>query len=157
MLLCNDIFDLTGPSWEICMKRICFIILILCALIFSACDEKSSNNSSQKNGFISISAEKFKQKLRTNEYILIDVKTKKEHEKEKIFGSILVDFFKEDFESKLKRLDRKQKYLIYCHGGERSSLVLRLMNRLGFNEVYELKGGITSWKSAGFQVVKKVY
>ena len=49
---------------------------------------------------------------------------------------------------------KKKKDLVYCQKGARSSLVLRLMNMLEFKEVYELKGGISSWKSAGFKVVR---
>ena len=134
------------------MKKLRFILFIYCVII-SACNDKTDNKASQKRILIRISLEKFKQKLDTNKFILIDVKTKKEHEKEYIPGSRLIDFYGNDFKSNLNSLDKKKKYLIYCHKGARSSLALRLMNMLEFKEVYELKGGISSWKSAGFKVV----
>ncbi len=131
-----------------------FIALIICCFFISNCNEKIENKTSKKKILVKISVEKFKGKLDTNKYILIDVKTKKEHEKENIPGSSVIDFYGNNFKSNLNSLDKNKKYLIYCHKGARSSLALRLMNMLEFKEVYELKGGISAWKSAGFKVVK---
>ncbi len=130
-----------------------FIVIILCCFFISTCNDKIDIEASQKRILLTISVEKFKRKLDTNKYILIDVKTNKEHEKEYIPGSRVIDFYGNDFESNLNSLDKQKKYLIYCHKGARSSLALRFMNVLEFKEVYELKGGISSWKSAGLKVV----
>ena len=136
------------------MKKLRFVILIICCFFISNCNENIENKASQKKILVKISVEKFKGKLDTNKYILIDVKTKKEHEKENIPGSSVIDFYGNNFKSNLNSLDKNKKYLIYCHKGARSSLALRLMNMLEFKEVYELKGGISAWKSAGFKVVR---
>ncbi|MBU1558020.1 rhodanese-like domain-containing protein, partial [Patescibacteria group bacterium] len=43
-------------------------------------------------------------------------------------------------------LDKNNKFLIYCAGGVRSNSAGRFMDSLGFNEVYELEGGIANWE-----------
>ena len=135
--------------------KLCFFLLITCCVFIVACDSAIDNKSSPKKIFLTISVEKFKRKLDTNKFILIDVKTNKEHEKEYIPGSRVIDFYGKDYKNKIDSLDKQKKYLIYCHKGARSSLTLRLMKVLGFKEVYELKEGISSWKTAGYKVIKQ--
>ena len=38
---------------------------------------------------------------------------------------------------------------MYCNSGNRSSNALPLMDSIGFDEVYELDGGIQAWYSSG--------
>lgn len=140
------------------MKKTFLILLTTGSVCVSACDYtgKDGNNLVQKKIFLTISMPGFKKKLDANNFVLIDVRTEIEHETENIPGSQFIDFYEKDFKKKLNVLNKKQKYLIYCHSGARTSIALRLMERLGFKEVYELKGGITAWKSSGFKVIRKV-
>ena len=131
------------------------LIFIITCFLASSCSGNTDKQQSESSKLLTVLAAEFKQKIDTNKFILIDLKTKQEHDKERIPGSILIDFFDNDFEKKIKSLDKNKKYLIYCHGGERSFLVLRLMEKLGFKEVYELKKGITSWKSTGYEAVRE--
>lgn len=133
------------------------MLLAASHLFISSCDfnaSKTDSNSAREKVFLTILVDRFKQKFDTNKFVLLDVRTKIEHEKESISGSQWIDFYEEDFINKLKSLDKNQKYLIHCHDGARTSITLRLMSKLGFKEAYELKGGITAWKSAGFAIKK---
>ena len=85
----------------------------------------------------------------TNKLIIIDVRTQEEYEKGHLSNAKLIDFFADDFEKKIKALDKKLPYLIHCQSGGRSMKAFKLMKTLGFEKVFHLDGGILAWKSSG--------
>ncbi|HZQ62971.1 MAG TPA: rhodanese-like domain-containing protein [Casimicrobiaceae bacterium] len=44
--------------------------------------------------------------------------------------------------------------VVYCTRGNRSPAAVRALSKLGFQEVYSLRGGITAWRAAGLPVAK---
>jgi len=54
----------------------------------------------------------------------------------------------------LKSLIRDKTYLVYCASGSRSAGAVNTMKQMGFEKVYNLKGGMEHWKSAGMPVVR---
>jgi len=101
-----------------------------------------------------VSPQDFKEKLDSGEFILVDIRTPKEFDAEKISGAINIDFYNQNFEDEVDSLDKSKKYLYYCRTGHRSGLAGNLAEKLGFNEVYELEGGITKWKELGYPTEK---
>ncbi len=83
-------------------------------------------------------------------FVILDVRTPAEVARGYIEGAINIDFYSKTFAEELDRLDRDKTYLIYCRSGNRSGKTLRLMERLGFKEVYNMTGGIREWKRKGF-------
>jgi rhodanese-related sulfurtransferase len=57
-------------------------------------------------------------------------------------------------QSKLQGLDRNQPWLVYCTIGGRAELTAQAMSKLGFKEVYLLKGGFAEWLAQGKAVVR---
>lgn len=83
-------------------------------------------------------------------YTVIDLRTPEETAAGKITADALeIDFYDNDFATKLAELDRTTPYLIYCRSGNRSGQTLKTMEELGFTEVYDLKGGIGAWQASG--------
>lgn len=99
-----------------------------------------------------IDVEKF-DLLRTEGYIIIDVRTPEEHNESRIENSILIDFYKPNFKSEIDKLDRNSKYLVYCRSGRRSLNAVRYMNSIGIKNALNLEGGIIAWKTKGKPVV----
>jgi len=87
-------------------------------------------------------------------FVLLDVRTPKEFQEERIRGAVDVDFLSKTFREELARLDRGKTYLVYCRTGNRSNGALKVMKEEGFRDVYHLDGGITKWKEAGLPTVK---
>lgn len=83
-----------------------------------------------------------------SDLIIIDVRTEKEFLYEgRLDGSILIDFNKPRvFKREIKKLDKKKKYLIYCSIGYISKKASLEMIKLGFENIYEMKGGLKSWQ-----------
>ena len=49
------------------------------------------------------------------------------------------------FIEKLNNLDKSKNYYVYCRSGNRSGQAAQLMGQLGFDEVYNLLGGMNEW------------
>ena len=101
-----------------------------------------------------VSAHEFKQKVDSNEYVVIDIRTPKEHQEEHIDAEQQnIDIYADNFSDKIKALDRNKKYLIYCRSGSRTKMGLNRMKAFGFDEVYDLDDGITEWKKSNFPIM----
>lgn len=92
--------------------------------------------------FASLSATNFTEKL-DQDVVLIDIRTPEEFLNGHIEGAININFY-EDFSENIDKLDKEKKYLIYCNSGRRTGLALKQFEEQGFNEVYDLKNGISS-------------
>ncbi len=84
--------------------------------------------------------------------VILDIRTPEEFAAGHLAGAINVDYYASDFEAQLGELDTSVPYVMYCNSGNRSSNALPLMDSIGFEEVYELDGGIQAWYSAGHPV-----
>ena len=83
---------------------------------------------------------------------VLDVRTPEEFNEVRIAGSSNLDFYAPDFDDRLDALDKTLPYFVYCRSGNRSGQTLDTMRELGFEEVYNLDGGIVAWNEAGFPV-----
>lgn len=78
----------------------------------------------------------------TAEPILIDVRTRDEFLENGLEGAKNIDFYSPSFRQEIEKLDRNKTYFIYCRSGNRSGQTLRLMQELGFTNVYNMGGGM---------------
>lgn len=85
------------------------------------------------------------------ELLLIDVRGPQELTEGAIEGSTLVPLW--DIVKGRKKLPKNQPILLICAVGGRSLALGQLLNKYGWPEVYNLKGGISAWKEAGFPVI----
>ena len=81
------------------------------------------------------------QVLMQQESQVIDVRTPEEYALGYIEGAILIDYKAADFHASISALNRKVTYLIYCRSGNRSGKASIIMDSLGFQKIYDLKGG----------------
>lgn len=79
--------------------------------------------------------------------IILDVRTPEELKEGFVPDSVQFNFFDLTFRPNIKKLKRSKTYLVYCRTGNRSKRVCDIMNEMGFNNVYDLKGGILAWNS----------
>jgi rhodanese-related sulfurtransferase len=82
-----------------------------------------------------------------NNSIVIDVRTQDEVDAGMIPNSIHIDIYKgQGFIDEINQLDKAKSYYVYCRSGARSGQACTLMNQLGFDNAYNLVGGINDWK-----------
>ena len=84
--------------------------------------------------------------------VVLDVRTPAEFAEGHLPDAILVDFRAPDFEDQLTALDPTVPYVLYCRSGNRSGQSMPIMERLGFQEVYEVDGGIVAWMADSLPV-----
>lgn len=78
---------------------------------------------------------------------ILDVRTDQEVEEGIIPGATQIDIHKgQGFLDEVENLDKSKNYYIYCRSGNRSGQAAALMDQLGFENTYNLKGGISEWE-----------
>ena len=81
--------------------------------------------------------------------IVLDVRTPEEYKAGHLKDAVLIDYKANDFDQKIKALDKSRTYLVYCASGYRSSSACKKLGSLDIPRLYNLKGGITAWQKAG--------
>jgi rhodanese-related sulfurtransferase len=94
------------------------------------------------------------EKLIKEKDAILDVRTPGEFASGHIAGAVNVNLHGDDFDQKIGQLNKDQPYLVYCATGGRSARACQQMAKLGFKTLYNLQGGITSWKHEGKAVEK---
>lgn len=84
---------------------------------------------------------------KTNNIVILDVRTEMEHNYEgMIENSISMDFLKPRvFKREISKLDKNTPYLLYCSIGKLSVKAGEYMKEEGFKEIYVLDGGLKAW------------
>ena len=91
--------------------------------------------------------------IEINNAVLIDVRTHNEYSSGYIENSLNIDYLSNDFSKNVQKLDKNIPIVLYCRSGKRSSRSANILSKLGFNEVYNLQGGILDWVEIGNTVV----
>ncbi len=105
--------------------------------------------------FHDISAVEFYIQMHLNENpLVIDTRTYQEYRKERIPSSVLAET-PEELLRIVDTLDRDRTILVYCSDNYRSPAACRILSEKGFNNVYNLKEGLISWKKAGYTINQK--
>ncbi|NJN72195.1 MAG: rhodanese-like domain-containing protein [Limnothrix sp. RL_2_0] len=99
-----------------------------------------------------IDAQTLKEWQEKENILLVDVREAVEYAGERIPGAILHPLSK--FEPQQIQPNEGQKLVLYCQSGNRSTQAAQQYLAAGLSSVSHLKGGIPSWKSAGFAVKK---
>jgi rhodanese-related sulfurtransferase len=78
--------------------------------------------------------------------VILDVRTEDECNNGVIPNSINIDIYLgQEFMEQLETLDKTKNYYVYCRSGARSANACEAMNTLGFENAYNLLGGILEW------------
>ena len=95
----------------------------------------------------------FSEKISQAEVIILDVRTPEEFAEGYIEGAKNIDFYHADFESQITSLAKDVTYAIYCRSGKRSGHAIEMMRDAGFEDLFNLDGGIIDWAQTGMPLV----
>lgn len=93
-----------------------------------------------------ISVSEFKEKMKEKNTIILDVRTSSETTQGKIKGAKEMNVMSTDFGQKITKLEKSKTYLVYYQSGMRSRRACKMMEKAGFENLYNLSGGYTAWK-----------
>ena len=96
---------------------------------------------------INITSDEIIERLKTDKNsCLIDVRTDEEFEYSHIPDSKLLNIRDPQlFIDSIEMLDKTKNYYVYCHSGVRSVQACQIMKSFGFENLYNLLGGISEW------------
>jgi rhodanese-related sulfurtransferase len=139
-------------------KNLIIGLFFLILIPLSGCTSNIENGSNPEKQILKdINIEEAYNLIQNNSenqnFIILDIRTQEEYESEHIKNSVMIDFYSDNFENELNKLDKNKTYLIYCRTGRRTGITLDIMEELGFLQVYNMAGGITQWKTMGYPVV----
>ncbi|MDP2837586.1 MAG: rhodanese-like domain-containing protein [Methanobacteriaceae archaeon] len=99
------------------------------------------------------SSEIIKENINNPNFVLWDVRTPLEFQSGHLEGAVNLDY-QSNFKAEIQTIDKGKKYLLYCKSGIRSANAMQVMLHFGFNEVYNMLGGITYWTDEGWPVLR---
>lgn len=85
---------------------------------------------------------------------IIDARSTAEFEQIHLKNAIVLNQDSAQAASQLNVFDKQKPVFVYAIGNARSAILARRLRTLGFNEVYELPGGIANWVGSGKPVEK---
>lgn len=78
--------------------------------------------------------------------VILDVRTEDEWNEGFVENAINIDIYKgQGFIYAVEELDKSKNYYVYCKAGGRSQQACDIMNQLGFENTYNLVGGMLQW------------
>jgi len=83
---------------------------------------------------------------------VVDVRRKGEWDEGHIPGAILMPLHK--LTELTKNIDGDRPVAVHCKGGYRSAIAASLIQRAGFDQVMDLKGGFDAWRACGLAEAK---
>lgn len=148
------------------MQRVILFIAIILVAGLSGCSDSPKTSKStqspqnattqpaqiQTGGFRSVSPKEAQQLIETRkDLILLDCRTPQELSNGAIESSKLVPFWA-IMQNKVD-LPKNKPILLVCAVGGRSYAAGQILSRQGYQEVYNLSGGISAWKKEGLPLI----
>lgn len=130
-----------------------FAFFILSVVVLFSCTNQQHAQASVSSvvEIKKIPAAEFSDKIATSpDAIILDVRTSDEYKQGHIAKAINIDWDSDEFESQVKKLDKAKPVLVYCLSGARSASAAEYLSKNGFNEIYDLQGGLLKWREANF-------
>jgi len=111
-----------------------------------------TSNSDQKIA-INIGAEETKRLIdsKTEDLIVVDVRTKEEYDSGHIKGAILIPVL--ELSNRTGELNTSKKIVVYSEDGSNSTIASGILIEKGFERVYNVLGGLNAWNESGYAVV----
>lgn len=92
---------------------------------------------------------------RGDPFLLIDVREESEYAKDHLPGAIHLGrgILERDIEERVPELNTP--LVLYCGGGYRSALAADNLQKMGYNNVLSMDGGIRGWREKKFSLTSK--
>ena len=125
------------------------ILLPVLVLLFS------SFASLQAQNRIAVSSKQVSTMLqKDNKFVVLDVRTVDEFKDGHIKGAINIDIRQPDAFSKIDKLNRNAKYIVYCRTNNRSGIAVEHMMQSGFKTIYQMMDGFPGWAANNLAIQK---
>lgn len=129
-----------------------FVILNVLLFLTYSCNSSEKIHKNGNNIEV-LNTQNFQKKMNdVGEFQLIDVRTPEEYNSGHLKNAININYYDNNFATELKKLDKDKPTFVYCRSGSRSGKATSILKEAGFNEIYDMQGGITAWNADGFAI-----
>ena len=87
-------------------------------------------------------------------FVILDVRTADEFKEGHLKNAINIDINQPDAFSKIDKLNRNDKYIVYCRTHHRSGIATDHMVQTGFKTIYQMIDGFPGWAENKLPVQK---
>jgi rhodanese-related sulfurtransferase len=148
------------------MKNLNIVTIVILSFVLTNCAQNKAKETVeitietkaviQKEVIVEhISTLDFKSKVESKQVQLVDVRTPDEYNEAHLENATLIDYKNAEFLQNVNaKLDKSKPVYVYCHSGGRSARASKILEEAGFTKVYDMKGGISGWKTANLKTVK---
>ncbi|MCF1191512.1 rhodanese-like domain-containing protein [Mangrovimonas sp. AS39] len=78
---------------------------------------------------------------------LVDVRTPEEYQRGTIKNALNLDYFDQgSFREGFAKMDKSKPVYVFCRSGQRSFNAAKVLKKMGFIQIYDLKGGYLAWE-----------
>lgn len=125
------------------MYKQAYILFAAMLMLFAAsCMQANAKNE--------LPAARFKNMLDSiKDKTLLDVRTLDEYVAGHLSNAWNIDWNSDTFDVAVSKIDKTKPVFVYCMAGSRSAAAAERLRHMGFEVVYELRGGIQKWRIAG--------
>lgn len=128
------------------VKRVTLLIILFVGILSLISCGKNEEAITEVAAFSKISSEDAKKIIdEEKNIVIIDVRTEDEYNSGHIKNSILIPVNDLKFKAEDILKDKNQKILIYCRTGNRSNTAGKILDEMGYSNIYDF-GGINSWE-----------
>lgn len=110
--------------------------------------------SSNSQSFINLNPIQFQKAIEKEGGIILDVRTPLEVISGAIENASTIDFYDQDFERKISKIQKDKTVFVYCKSGGRSSQAAKLLVKSGQAKVVNLSGGIIAWQATQLPLIR---
>lgn len=107
-----------------------------------------------KQHITEVSADDARRQVEGGEAILIDVREESDWREGRARGATHLSRGEIELEIEEQIPDLKQPIICYCGGGSRSALVAESLQKMGYENVRSMAGGLRAWKEAGLPMAE---
>jgi rhodanese-related sulfurtransferase len=136
-----------------------FFLLLLFTISLTACQTKPAEITGEKvtvdgGSYTRISPDELNAMLKDNDFAFINVHIPFAGDIADTDLSIPYDQITESSYLAQLPADKSAKIVLYCRSGRMSSIAAEALAKLGYTNVWDLKGGMVDWEQAGYPLEK---
>ena len=141
------------------MKRKVFLLFTF-VFFLAACQGKPVDIVGEKvsadgDAYYNINADELDSMLKKKDFVFINVHIPFEGNIADTDLSIPYDQITEPANLSQLPADKNDKIVLYCRSGRMSAIAAEELVKLGYTNVWNLKGGMLGWEQAGFEIQDK--
>ena len=122
-----------------------FLTLTIITVLFNC-------NQTVNLTFQDINSDELELMISKEDLILLDVRTTTEYSNGHLISAVNINYYGDNFDNDIDKLDKSKPIIVYCKSGGRSSKSALKLVEKGFEEIYNLKGGFDQWIFYGKEV-----